>query len=225
MDDMRVGTLARAVRHRIGWTQTDVAATAGVSQKLVSLFECGRLELLTVRSARQIARTLEIHLPFAPRWRGGDGVRLLDGDHAALMNHVVRVLMASGWDVVVEYTFNHYGERGSVDVIGWHAATSSLLIVEVKSRLLDTQDAIATLGRKRRIVPELLLRERGWSPRDVGVVLVLEELTSNRSAAGRIRSTLDAAFPARTRAVRRWLRAPDGAMTGLVFGAQQWRYW
>lgn len=217
MDDLRVGTLARAVRHRLGWTQATVAARAGVSQKLVSLFECGRLELLTVRSARRIARALEIQLPFAPRWRGGDGVRLLDSDHSALVDHVVSLLAAAGWEVIVEYTFNHYGERGSVDVIGWHAATGSLLIVEVKSRLLDSQDTIASLGRKARIVPGVLQRERGWRPGRTGVVLALEALTSNRSAVARIQSTLAAAFPMRTRQVRRWLRAPAGHITGLWF--------
>lgn len=63
MSDLRVGALARAVRHRMKWTQQMVAARAGVSQHLVSLFERGHLGQLTVRSARAIAAALEIHLP------------------------------------------------------------------------------------------------------------------------------------------------------------------
>ncbi|MGI8998392.1 MAG: helix-turn-helix domain-containing protein [Candidatus Limnocylindria bacterium] len=76
MDDLKVGALAREVRHRLGWTQRKLATRIGVSQKLISLFERGHLEQLTVRSVRLIGAVLEVQLPFAPRWRGGDGVRL-----------------------------------------------------------------------------------------------------------------------------------------------------
>ncbi|MGH2428951.1 MAG: helix-turn-helix domain-containing protein [Candidatus Limnocylindria bacterium] len=214
---MRVGSLARAVRHRLGWTQKQLANRAGVSQKLVSLFECGRLEELTVRSARRIGQTLEIGLPFAPRWRGGDGVRLLDSDHAALVNRVVATLRTDGWEVIVEYTFNHYGDRGSVDVIAWHAGERSLFIIEVKSRLLDMQETLAALGRKTRVVPGLLARERGWHPAYLGVALVMSSLTANRAAVARNGATFDATFPQRTVDARRWVRRPSGPLAALWF--------
>lgn len=217
LDDLRVGALARAVRHRLGWTQAEVAARAGVSQKLVSIFEAGHLEMLTVASARRIASSLEIRLPFAPQWRGGDGVRLLDRDHATLVNRLVAILAASGWETVVEYTFSEYGERGSVDVIGWHAPTRSLLITEVKPRLLDTQDTLAKLGRKRRIVPRLLVRERGWHAARVGVALILGDLTANRAAVARHSATFGSALPHRGRAVRSWLQRPGVALAGAWF--------
>lgn len=217
MDDLRVGSLARAVRHRLGWTQQELANRAGVSQTLVSMFERGRLGQLTVRSARCIGQALEIGLPFAPRWRGGDGVRLLDSDHAALVNQVVATLRAAGWEVIVEYTFNHYGDRGSVDVIAWHVGERCLFIIEVKSRLLDTQETLAALGRKARVVPALLARERGWHPAHVGVALVMSPLTANRGAVARSRATFDAAFPQRTVDARRWVRRPAGPLAALWF--------
>ncbi len=217
MNDLRAGNLARAVRHRLGLTQQEVARRAGVSQTVVSLFERGHCEQMTVRSARRVAAALEIQLPFAPLWRGGDGARLLDSDHAALVNEVVANLRAAKWDVLVEYTFNHYGERGAVDVIGWHAGERCLLIVEVKSRIVDTQETISTLGRKARIVPGLLARERRWDAARVGVVLVVGELTANRSIVARNRATFEAAFPARTRDVRRWLARPADPLAALWF--------
>lgn len=217
MDDLRAGSLARAVRHRLGWTQRELSTRAGVSQTLVSLFERGHLEELTVRSARRIANALEIQMPFAPRWRGGDGVRLMDNDHAALVDQVVRILRDHGWEVVVEYTFNHYGERGSVDILAWHAQERTLLIVEIKSRLLDSQETISTLARKARIVPQLVLVERGWRPVAIGVVLAMDELTANRSAVGGLEATFRAAYPARGRAVRSWIRQPKGPLAGLWF--------
>ena len=133
MDDLRVGALVRAVRHRMGWTQRQLASRAGVSQGLVSLLERGRLDLLSVRNTRKVGAALEVHLPFTPRWRGGDAVRLLDEGHSSIVEHIVRALRRSGWEVVVEYTFNHFGERGSVDVLAWHPLHRALLLLEVKT--------------------------------------------------------------------------------------------
>jgi len=217
MDDLRVGQLARALRHRLGWTQAEVGRRAGVSQTLVSLFERGKFEQLTVRSTRRIASVLEMRLPFDPRWRGGDGARLLDAAHAGLVNEVVAMLRGAGWEVLVEYTFNHYGERGSVDIVGWHPRRGCLLVVEVKSRLLDVQATIAALHRKVRVVRRLLADERGWVAESVGVVLVAEEMTANRSIVARHRDIFGASFPDRGWAVRRWLRRPAGALSAVWF--------
>jgi transcriptional regulator with XRE-family HTH domain len=217
MDDLRVGILARAVRHRLGWTQRELGLRADVSQSLVSLLERGHLEEMSVRSIRQIGAALEIQLPFAPRWRGGDGARLMDASHAALVNRVVGTLRAWSWEVLVEYTFSHYGERGSVDVVAWHPVSRTLAVVEVKSRLLDNQQTLATLDRKRRLVPELIARERGWWPAHVGVILAVAGLTANRSAVARHADTFAATYPARARLIRAWLRRPSGALRGLWF--------
>lgn len=217
MDDIRVGALARAVRHRLGWTQRQLGRRIGLSQQLVSLFERGHLDELTVRTVRRIGAALEISLAFEPRWRGGEGARLLDADHAALVNAIVTLLRAAGWEVAVEYTFNHFGERGSIDIVAWHAASRCLLIVEVKSRLLDTQETLATLDRKVRVVPMLLAREHGWTATSVGVVLAMPGLTANRSAVARHSASFAAAFPDRAPAVRRWLRRPQGRLAAVWF--------
>jgi transcriptional regulator with XRE-family HTH domain len=217
MDDTKVGALARAIRHRLGWTQRQLGDRIGLSQQLISLFERGHLDDLTVRTARRIGAALEISLAFEPRWRGGEGARLLDADHSALANAIVTLLRAAGWEVTVEYTFNHFGERGSIDIIGWHAASQCLLIVEVKSRLLDTQATLATLDRKVRVVPMLLARERGWTAKSVGVVLAMPGLTANRSAVTRHAATFASAFPDRAPEVRRWLRRPAGRLAAVWF--------
>lgn len=217
MEDIKVGALARAIRHRLGWTQRQLAGRIGLSQQLISLFERGHIDALTVRTARRVAAALEMSLAFEPRWRGADGVRLLDGDHAALVNATVAILRSAGWEVTVEYTFNHFGERGSIDVVGWHASSRCLLIIEVKSRLLDTQATLATLDRKVRVVPMLLARERGWTARSVGVVLAVPGTTANRSVVARHAATFATAFPDRAAAVRRWLRRPDGRLSAVWF--------
>lgn len=119
MDDVRVGRVFRAVRLRRGLRQLDVASAAGVSQQLVSLLEHGRFELITVHALRRVGAALEITLPFHPHWRGAEPARLLDADHATLVEVVARRLRRAGWQTEFEYTFNVYGERGSVDVLAW----------------------------------------------------------------------------------------------------------
>lgn len=217
MDDIKIGALARAIRHRLGWTQRQLGARIGLSQQVISLFERGHLDELTLRTARRIAAALEVALVFEPRWRGGESARLLDADHAASVNHIVAILTALGWEVAVEYTFSHFGERGSVDIVGWHAASRCLVLVEVKSRLLDTQVTLATLDRKVRLVPMLLARERGWSPDAIGVVLAMPGTTANRSAVARHAATFASSFPDRAAAVRPWLRRPQGRLAAVWF--------
>ncbi len=130
---------------------------------------------------------------------------------------MVRILRENAWEVLVEYSFNHYGDRGSVDIVGWHTETRTLLIIEVKSRLADVQDLHAKMDRKCRVVPPLLARERGWRALSVGRVLVVVDTTTIRRTVQRYAGTFDAALLERTIGVRRWLRRPAGSIAGIWF--------
>jgi transcriptional regulator with XRE-family HTH domain len=114
-------------------TQSELAHRAGVSQSRVSDAERGRLETLSIPALEKIAAVVDVRLFIDARWRGGDVDRLLDRAHASVVESILAVLVAYGWDVEPEFTFNHYGERGSVDVLAWHPLTRSLLLIEVKS--------------------------------------------------------------------------------------------
>lgn len=116
-----------------------------------------------------------------------------------------------------EYTFNHYGDRGSVDIVGWHRSAGALLIVEVKTRLVDVQDLLRSMDIKRRIVPSLLERELRWKARRLGRIALIEESGANRRAVERHRDTFAAAFPQRSVEARRWIRAPDGDLAAIRF--------
>jgi hypothetical protein len=92
-----------------------------------------------------------------------------------------------------------------------------LVVVEVKTSIVDVQDLVATLDRKARIVPTLLAKERGWRARAVARVVVVRDGTTERDTVRRHAATFDAAFPARTREVTRWLAQPEGVISGLWF--------
>ncbi len=216
VDDVQVGSAIRAVRIRRGLTQAQVAAAAGVSRPMVSLVESGGLERTSLGAVRRIAAAVGMSLQVVPRWRGADLAKLLDEDHAGLVNEVVRRLTSLGWETIPEHSFNVWGEQGSIDVMGWYPPARALLIVEVKTKLVDLQDLLSKMDRKRRLCPTLA-RELGWRPLVVGSVLVLPEQTWARSAVDRFGPVFAAALPARTSNVRRWLRHPDRDLRAIWF--------
>jgi Holliday junction resolvase-like predicted endonuclease len=147
----------------------------------------------------------------------GEGLdRLRDRRHAALVERMVKRLRADGWEVATEVSFNHFGERGSIDILAYHAATRTLLVVEVKSVVPDVSGSLATLDRKVRLARELA-QARGWDPRTVARLLVLPEESTVRRRVAAHDATFANAFPARNIEVNRWLRAPVGALSGLIF--------
>lgn len=146
-----------------------------MSQSTVSRAERGRLDLVSIEQLDAVARVLRVSLYLEARWLDGDADRLVDRDHAALVELVVAMLRRLRWDVVLEYGFNHFGDRGSVDVLGWHGPTGALLIVEVKSRVTDLQATLSAFERKVRIVPGAVAKgpwlaasDPGSDPRHAG---------------------------------------------------------
>ncbi len=123
MNDVQVGRSLRALRHRRRWRQEDVGATAGISQDLVSLAERGRIDAMPLRRLRSLAAALDADVVVTIRWRAGDLDRLLDEGHAAMVGLLSERLERLGWDIRPEVTYSIYGERGSIDLLAWHAAT------------------------------------------------------------------------------------------------------
>jgi transcriptional regulator with XRE-family HTH domain len=214
MDDRRVGRIFREVRIRKAWRQQDLAAAAGVSQGLISRIELGRLGSMSLARIRKVGDALDIKISLDAWWRSGEVDRLIERGHAALVDHVVASLQADGWITRVEVTFNNFGERGSADIVAWHAQERILLIVEVKTMIGDVQATASTFERKIRIIPEQLALEEGWDPHTVARLLVVADTHANRDVIRGHRATFDAIWPARTAAVRRWLRSPSVADDG-----------
>ena len=217
MDGRRVGRVLRAVRLHRRQRQRDVAVLAGVSQSVVSRTEHGRLDELSFGALDAIAAALDVTVFLDARWDDGDVDRLIDRAHARIVEHVVSTLRESGWEVLVEYGFNHYGDRGSVDVLAWHEESRTLLIVEVKSRLTDLQAMFTSFARKLRIVPGLVRREHGWDARHLGRLVVMPGSTANRTIVANHAATFATLFPERMPAIGTWLRRPDRSLGGVWF--------
>ena len=215
MLDARVASAFRAVRLRRGWRQEDVADRAGVSRAFVSLVERGHLAAVSLGTLRRVAAALDIRLDVVPRWRGGELDRLLNAGHAALHGSVLRHLGAlPGWLVAPEVSYSVYGERGVIDILAWHEPSGSLLVIEIKTAIVDVSDLIGGVDRKRRLGPEVA-RDRGWQADTVsGWVIVGQGRTNERRVAEQ-RALLRTAFPQDGRAMSAWLRDPAGAVSAL----------
>jgi transcriptional regulator with XRE-family HTH domain len=216
MNDVQVGSVIRAVRIRRGLRQSDVARAAGVSPAAVSRIERGDFGRTSVHALRAVGEAVAVSLPMAPRWRGADLAKLLDERHAGMVCEVVARLTSLGWVAVPEHTFSVQGERGSIDVIAWLPARRALLIVEVKTVLVDLQDLLSTFNRKRRLAPRLA-RDLGWHPLRIGAVIVMPAETQARTAVARYAALLAPSYPSRGADIRRWLRFPDLDLNGIWF--------
>lgn len=208
-------TVARAltsVRRRRRWSQVQLAARLGISQSEMSRWECGALDSCSVAELDAWASALGAHLVLDLTI---DGARpLTDARHAELQNSVAALLRSSGWTVEVEVSFNHYGDRGRIDVLAFLPGLGILLVIEIKTRLIDAQDLIGRLDVKRRIAPGLAA-ERGWAVRSIVPVIVMRE---GRTARRRLtdHAALFASFVLRGRQARAWLRRPElPAPTGI----------
>lgn len=209
--------MVREVRLARNLRQQDVASRAGVSRETVSRLERGLIDGMTVGHLRAISRAMGLPSIVGLGWRTPEIDRIRDRRHAALVESAARVLLGLGWELEPEYTFSHYGERGSIDVLAWSPSDRALLIVEIKTRIWDLQDLLSRLDTKRRLVPGLRERERGWRPSRLGVVLCMEERSTHRHLIQRHSTTFGSALPDRQIQVRRWLTRPAGDLRGIWF--------
>jgi len=211
----RIGRAFRAVRIRKGLRQEDVAAASGVSRSTVSRIERGDIDGLTFGALLAVATALGINLELKLRWAGSELDRMLNARHAALHESVARSFRdLAGWVLAPEVSFSIYGERGVIDLLAWHGPTRSLVVIELKTALVDVNDLMGSVDRKRRLAPRVA-RERGWDPASVSVWVILAGGRTNRRKVAAHSTTLRAAFPDDGRTVCPWLRAPVGAISCL----------
>ncbi len=206
MNWIRFGRMARAIRLRSRLRQADVADRARVSRSAVSFLERGQAAHLHLSTVERILSALGASFTARVAWNGTEMDRLLDADHAGLTAAVKAVLERWAWIVRAEVSFNHYGDRGRIDLLAWHPRTRTLLIVEAKTDLVDIQDLLGTMDVRARVAPSLAAR-LGWEIRAVVPAIVfLEDRTTRRRLADH--TILFDRFALVGRPARRWTRDP-----------------
>jgi transcriptional regulator with XRE-family HTH domain len=216
MDDLAVGRVFRQLRLRLGWTQRVAAAKAGISAASYSDLERGQIDRMALRRLRAVAAVLDVRLVLEPRWRGAALDRLLSSRHASMTEELTRLLLDAGWEVRPEVSFNHFGERGVVDIVAWRASSRALLLVELKTELVNPNDLLTVTDRRRRLADHIAA-PFGWRALVVAQWVVVAESRTNRRRLAEHRRSLRAAFPSDGRAVAGWLRRPVQTVSALWF--------
>jgi len=214
VDDRRLGLAVRARRHRRGWRLVDLAAAAGVGASVCSLLEGGHAGRLSVRTTRLIAAALELHLGWDLGWQRQEIDRLLDADHSALAALWTQKLEEFGWMVRSEVSFNRYGDRGRIDLLAYHPAHRVLLVIEIKTAIVDAQALLGGLDVKARLAP-YAARDLGWRPRIAVPALIISDGTTARRHIHAL-APLFSRYLLRGHAARSWLLQPVGAPSGLL---------
>ncbi|MEX1170309.1 MAG: helix-turn-helix domain-containing protein [Chloroflexota bacterium] len=217
MDDLRVGNALRVIRVRKRLRQKDVATLARVSPTILARIEHGRLTNVSLGSIRRVAQALDARVDVFVRWQGGDLGRLINARHSAMHEVMAQTFaVLEEWLAEPEVSFSIYGERGVIDILAWHAKTRALLVIELKTQLVDVNELMGSVDRKRRLAAEIS-RQRGWQPASISTWVVLADGRTNRRSLASHATVLRTKFPDDGRRVRGWLHHPGGEMRALSF--------
>lgn len=159
-------------------------------------------------AVERVLAALDAELVTYVRWRGGDLDRLLDRAHAAMNEQLVQALAALGWTVEPEVSFSELGDRGSIDILAWHADTGTLLVIEVKTELASIEETLRRHDVKARLATHVARQRLGWEARSSLRILVLPDSTASRERVGQHDALFSRAYPLRGAALRRVLKDP-----------------
>jgi len=184
---------------------------------MIVRIEHGRLEAVPLGMLRRVAHALDARVDTVVRWQGGDLGRLINARHAAMHEVMARSFATfEGWQAEPEVSFSIFGERGVIDILAWHPASCSLLVIELKTELVDINDLMGNVDRKRRLAAEIS-EKRGWHAASISTWVVLADGRTNRREVSRHEGVLRAKFPDDGRVVRGWLHRPSSAINALSF--------
>jgi hypothetical protein len=179
--------------------------------------ERGLARELRVDLVLRMVEALGGRLVLQLQWQGGDLDRLVNARHSAMHESVARSFNdLAGWVLAPEVSFSIRGERGVIDILAWHAVSRTLLVIELKTEVVDVNELMGTLDRKRRLASEIA-RERGWEPRTVSTWLIVADGSTNRRRVAAHATTLRAALPSDGRSIAGWLRDPTLPIACLSF--------
>jgi transcriptional regulator with XRE-family HTH domain len=213
MRNVALGRMLRMVRIRRGMRQGDVAEHAGVSPSVVARQERGVIR--SVDTLERHAAELDLRLDIRLSGRAGELVRLADEEHAAIVELLAGWLRDEGFVVELEASFSEWGERGRIDLLACDTRSRLLVIVEVKTLLLDLQQLLGSANVREQLASKIAGR-RGWTVDRVVTVLAIADGAVNRSVVRR-HPTLFASFAA-CRLSRRALIAGSRVMVWVTPG-------
>ena len=91
-----------------------------------------------------------------------------------------------------------------------------LLVIELKTEIVDVSNLLGTMDRRRRLAGEISARF-GWKPAAVSTWVVVADSRTNRRAVSAHSNVLRAKLPVDGRRIGHWLRDPSSRIDALSF--------
>ena len=212
----RLAAIVRQGRARLGLTMTQLAERAGISRQMVALVEGGSANP-TLEVMSRLVDALGIRLELVERGPVAIVARVHDEGHARMSAYVERRLTRLGWLVAREVRIEDGRYLGWIDLLAYHPATRTLLVIEIKTRLADIGGLERTVDWYGRVAWSAA-RKLGWRPERV--VRWVRALASDEvdAVVSAHRAVFATAFPSRAVAMEEGLSQPESmpAAPGLA---------
>lgn len=115
-----------------------------------------------------------------------------------------------------KFRFRSMANAGSSMSSPWHPGRRALLVIELKTEIVDVSDLLGSMDRRRRLSRQIA-RSRRWDPIEVSTWVVVAESRTNRRAVSSHARVLRSKLPLDGRGIARWLRDPVGRVDALSF--------
>jgi transcriptional regulator with XRE-family HTH domain len=196
----RIATICRDRRLALDLTQAEVAGALGISRSHYASIEQARTNpSLGLLDRIGTALGLELHIDARPVLIVL-GSRVRDGVHARSVAYVARRLVGAGWIVRREVPFEDGRWRGWIDIMAFDPRTGWLLIIEVKTSIVDigqVERQIDWYARSARLVIPT-----DWRVSRVCPWLLLLATAENDLVLARHRDAFAQTFPLRATEMR-----------------------
>jgi transcriptional regulator with XRE-family HTH domain len=211
---VQFGARLRVIRLSIGLPQRGLAKRIRRSQGFVSLVEHGRVTRLSIAEADAICDALGATLILgveAPILVAG--ARQRDAAHARCVAYVARRLASDGWIVRREVMIGPRDRPGWIDILAFDPASSVLLVIEIKTELVDIGGLERQLGWYQREARRAC-RDLDWAPNAVVPCALVLSTGSNDDRMRANAESLRQVFPLRWRDLIRVIRRKGPAGGG-----------
>jgi transcriptional regulator with XRE-family HTH domain len=210
---VRIGAIVRTGREEQRWTKTNLGERSGISRQMVAALESGKANpSLDVIGALLEALDIEVDVVArGPVQVAASGPA--DAAHAICSAYVQRRLVAAGWQVEREVRITDRRYLGWIDILAFHEATATLVVIEVKTRIDDVGAIERSLDWHVRGAVGAAER-LGWHPRRVVAWVVALASDEVEDAIRRTRELWATAFPTRASAMGALVADPATSPSG-----------